>query len=143
MKDSGYDSNIDIIPLRANGYSKGPKGVENAEFIHMSVPFSAGALYSTTVDLLQWELGLFGGKLLMKETLEKMITPFKGEYGLGLHINTIHGRKRISHGGGIEGFNTYLAYYPDSKITIIVLANLSGNAPQQIADTLGTLVHSE
>ena len=30
----------------------------------MSIPFSAGALYSTTEDLLRWEQGLFGGKVL-------------------------------------------------------------------------------
>jgi hypothetical protein len=24
----------------------------------------------------------------------------------------------IQHGGGIEGFNTFLAYYPDSTVTV-------------------------
>ena len=143
MNDSGYDSNTDIIPRRANGYSPGPKGIQNAEFIHMSVPFSSGGLYSTTGDLLRWELGLFGGKLLTAESLEKMMTPYKGEYGLGLHIKTSHGQKRISYGGEIEGFSTCIAYYPDSRITIIALANLNGTAPQQIVDTLAAILHAE
>ena len=54
MKDSGYDSASAIIPHRASGYVAGPQGRENAGFIHMSVPFAAGALYSTTEDLLKW-----------------------------------------------------------------------------------------
>ncbi|MBN2320493.1 MAG: serine hydrolase, partial [Acidobacteria bacterium] len=143
MNDSGYDSNSDIIPRRANGYAPGLKGVEHAPFIYMSLPFSAGALYSTTEDLLRWELGLFGGKLLSAESLNRMTTPFKEEYGFGLHLNTIQGRPRISHGGGIEGFNAYLAYYPDSEITVIVLANLNGNTYQRIGDQLAALAHGD
>src|SRR6202035_2343797 len=55
MKDSGYDSNSAIIPHRAAGYVPGPTGPSNAGFINMTVPFSAGALYSTSEDLLRWE----------------------------------------------------------------------------------------
>jgi hypothetical protein len=48
MKHSGYDSNS-AIPGRAAGYAKGKDDApENAGFIHMSIPFSAGALYSST-----------------------------------------------------------------------------------------------
>src|SRR5271156_6667115 len=64
MNDSGYDSNTSIILHRAYGYAPGPNGPVNAGYIDMSIPFSAGALYSTTHDLLLWEQGLFGGKLL-------------------------------------------------------------------------------
>ena len=38
----------------------------------------------------------------------------------------------VPQGGGIEGFNTFLAYYPGSKMTVAVLANLNGQAPPQI-----------
>jgi CubicO group peptidase (beta-lactamase class C family) len=61
MKDSGYDLNSAIIVHRAAGYDPGAQGPVNTGFIHMSIPFSAGALYSTTEDLLRWEQGLFGG----------------------------------------------------------------------------------
>ena len=57
MKDSGYDSNTAIIPRRASGYCRPASGLENAGFIHMSIPHGAGALYSTTEDLLRWEQG--------------------------------------------------------------------------------------
>ena len=48
MKDSGYDSNSAIIPHRAAGYSPGPDGPVNAGYVNMTVPLSAGGLYSTT-----------------------------------------------------------------------------------------------
>jgi len=139
MKDSGYDSNSEIIPRRASGYTPGPEGPRNAGYVHMSVPFSAGALFSTAEDLLRWEQGLFGGKILSAASLAKMTTPFKSNYAFGLGISTVNGRKQISHGGGIEGFNTFLAYFPDTKLTVAVLANLNGNAPEQIASKLAAI----
>ena len=143
MKDSGYDSNSAIIPDRAQGYTRGPNGLENAGYINMTVPFSAGALYSTTDDLLRWEQGLFGGKVLSPESLKQMTTPFKGDYAFGLVVRTVNGHRVINHGGGIEGFNTMLAYYPDDKVTIAVLANLNGGAPNEIAQYLGALAQGE
>jgi CubicO group peptidase (beta-lactamase class C family) len=140
MKDSGYDSNSAIIPDRAQGYTPGPDGMSNAGYINMTVPFSAGGLYSTTDDLLRWEQGLFGGKLLSPESLKQMTTPFKDNYAFGLMVRTENGHKVIEHGGGIEGFNTMLVYYPDEKVTVAVLANLNGGAPQEIAQYLGMLV---
>ena len=143
MKDSGYDSNSAIIMHRASGYAPGPNGPVNAGFVHMSIPFSAGALYSTTEDLLRWEEGLFGGKLLSAASLQKMTTPFKENYAFGLGVQTVKNHKVISHGGGIEGFNTSLAYYPDDKLVVAVLGNLNGGAPGAIADNLAAVALGE
>ena len=129
MKDTGYDSNTRIIPRRAEGYSVSPNGYVHAGFIHMSVPHAAGALYSTTEDLLKWEQGLFGGKLLQPGSLQKMTTPFLSGYAFGLMVDTSGGRKRISHGGGIEGFNTVLEYYPEDRLTVVVLENSADATP--------------
>jgi CubicO group peptidase (beta-lactamase class C family) len=143
MKDSGYDSNTEIIAHRASGYEPGAKGPANAGYIDMSIPLSAGGLYSTTEDLLRWEQGLMGGKLLSTASLQKMTTPFKSDYAFGLAVHTANGHKVIEHNGGIEGFNTALAYYPDDKLTVVVLANLSGRAPESIAGNLAALAHGE
>ena len=143
MKDSGYDSNSTIIPHRAEGYTAKPKGLEHAGYIDMTIPFSAGALYSTTEDLLRWEEGLFGGKLLSAASLQKMTTPFKHDYAFGLGVRDEKGHKVIEHGGGIEGFNTQLAYYPDDKLVVAVLGNLNGGAPAAIAAKLASVAHGE
>jgi CubicO group peptidase (beta-lactamase class C family) len=145
MKDSGYDSNSAIILHRAAGYASGRGGiVTNAGYIDMSVPFGAGGLYSTTEDLLRWEQGLFGGKLLSAASLQKMTTPFKNNYAFGVGVRTENGHKLIDHNGGIEGFSTDLAYYPEDKITVAVLSNVTGAAsPGEIATKLGAVAHGE
>jgi CubicO group peptidase (beta-lactamase class C family) len=141
MKDSGYDSNRSIIVHRAAGYMPSANGPVNAGFIHMSVPHAAGALYSTTGDLLRWEQGLFGGKVVSPASLVKMTTPFKNDYALGVVVQTSKGQKVIQHAGGIDGFNTYLAYYPDDKMTVAVLANINGQTPNEIGAKLAELAH--
>jgi CubicO group peptidase (beta-lactamase class C family) len=143
MKDSGYDSNSAIIAHRAAGYAPSDKGLINAGYIDMSIPLSAGALYSTTEDLLRWEQGLFGGKLLSVASLQKMTTPFKNDYAFALAVRDANGHKVIEHGGGIEGFNTQLSYYPDDKLTIVVLANQNTGATGDIASKLAALVHGD
>jgi CubicO group peptidase (beta-lactamase class C family) len=143
MKDSGYDSNAAVILHRASGYTPSPDGPVNSGYVDMTIPFSAGALYSTTHDLLLWEQALYGGKVLSAASLKKMTTPYKENYGCGLMITTAKGRLQYEHGGGIEGFNTDMSYYPDDKLTVIVLANLNGGAPGDIAGKLAAVVHGE
>ncbi len=143
MADSGYDSNSRVIAQHAYGYAPGPEGPRVAGYVDMTVPYSAGGLYSTTRDLLKWERGLFGGQLLTPPSLEKMITPFKKDYGCGLSITTVSGRKRIEHNGGIQGFNAELVYWPEEQLTVVALANLNGTAPDAIAGDLAATVHGE
>ncbi len=143
MKDSGYDSNSAVIVRRASGYSREKDGFVNAGFINMTIPHAAGALYSTTEDLLKWEQGLFGGKVLSAASLEKMTTPYKQDYACGLFVATQSGRKVIQHGGGIEGFATQLSYYPEDKLTVIALGNIDSAASGEIANKLAAMVHGD
>lgn len=143
MKDSGYDSNTAIIKRRASGYIKTPGGYLNGGYLHMSIPFSAGALYSTTHDLLKWEQALFGGKVLAKASLDRMTTPFKNDYAFGLVSAVTNGRRVIWHNGGIDGFNTYMAFYPETRSVVIVLSNVNGPVPDQLGGQLGAIAHGD
>ncbi|HVU22727.1 MAG TPA: serine hydrolase domain-containing protein [Opitutus sp.] len=136
MADSGYDSNVAVLPHRAAGYTVGSHGMHNANYVDMRVPHGAGGLYSTTGDLLKWTQALFHGKLLQPASLEKMTTPAKAGYAFGLGVGTKNGRKRYAHAGGINGFSSFLAYFPASDVTIAVLANVEGPAAPQLEERL-------
>jgi CubicO group peptidase (beta-lactamase class C family) len=103
MVNSGYDSNSAIIPNRASGYTPDANGVVNAGYINMTIPLSAGALYSTTEDLLRWERGLFGGKLLSPASLKKMTTPIKSDCGFGLMSAPLTAMKKSDMEVGSKG----------------------------------------
>lgn len=143
MNDSGLTSFVTIIPRRAAGYWPGGNGIENAERWDPRIGFSAGALYSTTEDLLRWEEGLFGGKLLTPASLHKMTTVFKSDYACGLHVNRVNGHLVIEHDGNNIGFNADMAYYPEEKIAVIVLANLNGTVTGEMTKALAAVAHGE
>ena len=45
--------------------------------------------------------------------------------------------------GGFEGFNTSLAYYPQTQTMVVALSNVNGGAPVEIVSKLGALAHNE
>lgn len=143
MNDSGLMSFVNLIPRRASGYWPGNNGIENADRPDPRTGFSAGSLYSTTEDLLRWKEGLFGGKLLTPASLRKMTTPFKSDYACGLHVNRVDGHLMIEHDGNNIGFNSDMAYYPEERIAVIVLANLNGTVTGEMTKALAAVAHRE
>ena len=139
MNDSGLMSFVTIIPRRASGYWPGSNGIENADRPDARIGFSSGSLYSTTEDLLLWEEGLFGGKLLTPTSLRKMTTPFKSDYACGLHVNRVNGHLMIEHDGNNIGYNADMVYYPEERIAVIVLANLNGTVTGEMTKALAAV----
>jgi hypothetical protein len=72
-----------------------------------------------------------------------MFTPFKNNYAYGWTVTTQFNRKTISHGGGINGFVTFLARYPDDRAFIVVLSNVEGAPSNRIARDLAAMVFGE
>ena len=56
-----------------------------------------------------------------------------------------NGNNAITHGGGINGFNTFMIYFPKDKLTIIILANLIavGFVPQSLGLNIAELVYNK
>lgn len=143
MRDTGYDRNTVILPRRASGYTPTAGGVINAEHWDMSIPQGAGGLYSTSHDLLKWEQGLFGGRVLRPASLELLTTPVRDGYAFGVFAIEAEGNNTIAHSGGLNGFNTYMAYDPDRRTTVIVLGNLNGTAPDLLGASLMALARED
>lgn len=143
MSDTGVDVDSAIIPKRAQGYDSTPDGFKRTEAISMSVPFSAGFLYSTVGDLLKWERCLSAGKIITAASLRSMTTAGLGEYGMGVFVRTVNGQPLVTHDGTIQGFESSLNYYPERQLTIVVLGNVRTDAPLKIAAQLGKVAFGE
>ncbi len=143
MTNSGYDWNQIIVKNRASGYSMDKGELANASYIDMHIPHAAGALYSTVEDLYTWDRALYTDKLLSRESMDKMFTPFLNNYAYGWNVSELFGRKLISHGGGINGFVTYIARFPDDDACIIILSNLTASRTGQIYRDLAAILFGE
>ncbi len=145
MTSTGLDDYADTRPVRAKGYATGNGQTTPAEHTHPSQPFSAGALVSTVADLAKWDTALASRKLLKPASYDAMWTPMRlndgkpSTYGLGWQIEPFRTRPRHAHGGGISGFSTFLARYPDDKVTVVVLTNQGGGASGAIASNVAAI----
>jgi len=140
MTHTGYDQPARLIKHRAGGYELQDNSIINASYIDISIPFAAGALYSTTEDLLLWDQALYTEKLVSRKILPEIFTPFKDGYGYGWGITKQFDRQRIGHDGGINGFSSSIIRFPSDHVTAIVLSN-NQNAPSgEIASSLAAII---
>lgn len=143
MMDTGYDYSSSILKHRAAGYYFEGDTLVNAPYLDLSRAHAAGALYSTIKDLFRWDQALYTEKLVSKNSLDAMFTPFKENHGYGWYISTQFNHRVIRHSGGIEGFASHIARYPDDKVSIIVLSNLSVAPAFKISRDLAAIVFGE
>ena len=121
-----------IIPRRARGYADENHAWMNASYLAMTQPYAAGALCSTVGDLVRWNRALATGKVVSVASYATMTSPqgaaAPAKYGFGHSRDTLAGQTVISHGGGIPGFISSNAWFPDAELSVTVLTN-SGSAP--------------
>jgi CubicO group peptidase (beta-lactamase class C family) len=140
MHDTGYDSAAQVLKHRASGYSR-PAGMAatNSQYIDMSIPHAAGALYSTVEDLLKWDRALDTERLVSKKSMDAMFTAFKDGYGYGWMIDRKFDQPRQSHGGGIPGFVTVIERFPAEKLLVVALSNLENARVDRIGNDLAAI----
>jgi CubicO group peptidase (beta-lactamase class C family) len=140
MKQTGYDDARRVIKNRASGYARQGSSIVNAAYTNTSIPFSAGALYSTTEDMLRWDQSLFTEKLVKRKSLEEMFAPFKEGYGYGWDTEKMLDRQMINHSGAISGFSSTINRFADDRVTVIVLGNTQYVPSARLADALSAIV---
>jgi CubicO group peptidase (beta-lactamase class C family) len=140
MKDTDCDDDRRILKNRAAGYSLRSGMLVNASHVDMSIPFSAGCLYSTVEDLYKWDRALYTERLVSRRTLDAMFSPGKGNYGYGWYIERQFGSRVTSHSGWLDGFHSYILRVPDRHVSVIVLSNLDSSPSSTIAHALAAIV---
>lgn len=121
-----------VRPGRARGYQTARSGgLEHAPPLNMSVPYAAGALCSTALDLVKYQRALVGGRLVRPASYRRMTQPavlrdgWRTIYGLGLVNDVFAGQRMVGHGGQINGFWSVLFYYPVHDVTVVLLSNVN------------------
>lgn len=146
MNASGISVPEDIKSRFAKGHIAGKE--VNLEFIPEAIQ-SAGAMYSTTNDLLKYlsaNMGLIQTKIkdAMQET--HLIRHSFGEstshkslkdyIGLGWTVTTDFGKEVVSHTGSIDGYTSIVWFNPSEQIGLVILCGCdhSDFSPQEMID---------
>jgi len=148
MTASYYCDEVAMRDRRAHGYDVvGPERLIRARYLDHLWPYAAGSLCSTVGDLVRWNQALHGGRILSDVSYREMTTarPLEDgspiQYAMGISDarrgdTPVHG-----HGGGINGFVSMLAWYPEHQLSVVVLQN--STAPPgagSLASTFADLV---
>ncbi|MBP9095144.1 MAG: serine hydrolase [Ignavibacteria bacterium] len=146
MTNSGYEHNDAKMTNQAIGYDNAFGSVDVSKYIDMTIPFSAGAMYSTIEDMYKWDRALYTGKLLSAEMKAKMFTPFLKNYAYGWNVVTAKvsptDEKIIyTHSGGINGFNTNIIRVESDNLVIIVLSNYSNGQASKISNDISKIMY--
>jgi len=145
MKNSSTRDNYQrIVPGRAQAYSRSSANAPwelNMPFMNV---YGNGGMLTTVGDWLKWnamlEARAWNAPLVDElETRGLLNNGYKIGYALGLNVGTNRGMRAVSHGGSTAGYQTFLARYPDQKVSVAVLCN--GTSPS--AGALATSIADE
>ncbi len=144
-KSSWRDDYQRLVPGRAQAYSReGDKAPWRLNMPIMNV-YGNGGMLTTVGDWLKWNAMLdsrsMGAPLVEAlETVGVLNDGRKITYALGLDVGTYKGLKEVSHSGGTAGYQTFLARYPERKLSVAVLCNgfppSSGDVVHSIVDEI-------
>jgi CubicO group peptidase (beta-lactamase class C family) len=144
LRNLTYCDDRAVVPFRAHGYDRRRDGgFVNAAPMSMAVPYSAGSLCGTVLDLVRWRRALTDGRVVSAASYQKMIEPavlangWRTNYAYGLARYRLGGELEvIRHGGTINGFQANLLYLPKADLIVAVLANTSGSDPVGLGDQI-------
>ena len=132
MKNSSWrDDYQRIVPGRAQAYARQGNGPWRLNMPFMNV-YGNGGMLTTVGDWMKWNAMLdsrsLGAPLVdALETRGVLNDGRKIAYALGLTVDAYKGLKDVSHGGATAGYQTFLARYPDNKVSVGVMCN--GTSP--------------
>jgi len=142
-----YEEGISKVERRAYGYSEKDGRFERTDQSLTSSVLGDGGIYSSVEDLWRWDQALYGTRLLPAETLAMAFqagTPTSDQpgsgYGYGWYVASHRGTRKIWHYGETLGFSTYLARYPDKRLTIILLTNRNDNFLGPTVDRIADVI---
>jgi len=140
-----------VVRNNATSYYKTEEGFAHA--VEYWGYVGSGNMHSTANDLLKW-LNNFDtptpgweAPFELLQTQNNFINGQLNDYAFGIGIGKYKGLKRITHGGSIGGFRSFVCTYPEQKLNIAVLTNFSsansGFINNQVSDILLSDVFQE
>jgi CubicO group peptidase (beta-lactamase class C family) len=155
-----YGNSNNIVPQKAPTYTyyqldrdKG-KVVQTKKLLQANENFplsyrADAGVFSTATEMAHWLLALESGKFIRQQSIRTMWTPVKlnngkydgfdppfNAYALGWPVAV---RKKHPAVAPIGGGRAAIVIYPDDDLSVILFTNLSGCAPQVIAEKIAAI----
>lgn len=158
-------TNVTIAEMKAAsnaafGYElKKGNVISKMDYYDIAAMAPAGSINSSANDMANWLItwinkGKFKGMEILPENYvteamsshavmagalpsEELPNNYFSNYGYGWMLMSYKGFYRVEHGGNIDGFSASVAFFPSSKIGIVVLTNQNGSRiPSLVRNTI-------
>jgi len=121
ITNTSYGGKIDPARGDAYSYSSGKQWEKHFES-DLGQIAAAGSIVSTPADVTAFMNALLDGKLVSQESLRIMTSLVDG-FGIGLMRIPFFEYPGYGHTGGIDGFVSIAAYFPEDSLTATVFSN--------------------
>lgn len=121
LKDTYIGKKTDLVNNESYSYKFATEWQQQPE-TDMSIPGGAGAIISTPTDLTRFIQALFSLKLVSQSSLNQMKTMTDG-IGMGMFQFPFNEKKAYGHNGGIDGFGSNVAYFPEDSLAVSYCTN--------------------
>jgi D-alanyl-D-alanine carboxypeptidase len=132
-------------PTRYHRYGLGPARPAPKE--GKGWMFAAGELAMTASDLARWDISMIDQTILKPQSYREMeraellMNGASAQYGLGVDVSLVNGRRVIAHGGEVSGFTARNAVYPDNRAAVVVLTNMDATrAAENLGKKIGEII---
>jgi CubicO group peptidase (beta-lactamase class C family) len=128
MSHSGFDFRGLKSSSRSTGYSVFYRDKQSVAFdMDSTVLYAAGGIYSTAGDLFKWVKAFSGPELLAADSRKQALSPYKNNYAFGWAVDSLFGRRIMTHGGSLPNFSSLILHFAGEEITLVLLTNTAGN----------------
>jgi CubicO group peptidase (beta-lactamase class C family) len=131
-----YDDASIVVPGRVAAYNSGQDGQFIVNWSTTYAVVGGGGLMTTVDDLLKWDDNFYANRLGNGSLVRNLATPGtlndgkKTVYGMGLFITNYRGLPVMEHDGSLFGYRSDILRFPDQKVTIVCLCNVSDADPE-------------
>lgn len=145
MKNSSCGDMKQVIPNLTKGYIIEQNDFVKSDYINLSLAYSAGAILSTTEDLLKWQNALLSNTLLKASSIKQAMTPTllnsgkRVPYGYGFRFSKLGNSPVIAHTGSTKGFTSIALFLPKEKLYITALTNCNCKNVNSVAKQVAEL----
>lgn len=146
LTNTSADQNTPIIENRTRFYDLADGRWINSPYVDNSYKWAGGGFISSSEDIAVFGNALLDDKFLKKETIQLFTSPQKlnngsnTSYGMGFFsVKDHYQRQHFGHSGGSVGGTTDMVIYPDQKIVVVILTNMSAADLGGISREIGNL----
>lgn len=143
MRDTRLRDRPEVpVPDRARAYTLLGKSYVPAPAHPLDYLAGSGAIDTTLEDLRRFYQALDSDRLVTRSTLNEALQPMRlndggsSAYAFGWFLKSDLWRRRLEHPGSWNGYQAFVVRYPESRFTVVLLANRSDVDLSILADRI-------